>query len=100
MPTPEGRIEDYLLDKCRKNGILCWKFVSPSQNGVPDRILMHKGHVLFVELKAPGESPRPDQLAVHRIMLAHGIKVFVADSTELCDEIVDGLLKRRKKRMP
>lgn len=99
MPTPEGRIEDYLLKKCTENNILCWKFISPSQNGVPDRILFYKGHIIFIELKAPGEKPRPDQKAVHKIMKNYGAQVFVSDSYELCDQIINNLLKKRKRKV-
>lgn len=98
MPTPEGKIEDYLLEQCRNNNILCWKFTSPSQNGVPDRILLYKGHTIFVELKAPGEKPRKDQVSVHNIMRNHGAEVYTADSEHMCDTIVANLLKRKKRK--
>lgn len=92
MPTPEGKIEDYLLKRCKENGILCWKFASASQNGVPDRILIYDGQIIFVELKAPGEEPRPDQLAVHRMMSNHKATVLVSDDNVTSDGIISGLL--------
>lgn len=95
MPTPEGRIEDYFLKKCKDNNMLCWKFTSPSQNGVPDRIVLYKKHTYFVELKAPNETPRPDQLAVHKLMRKYGAVIFIADSEEKCNEIIETIRKRR-----
>lgn len=108
MPTPEGKIEDYFLKKCKENKILCWKFTSPSQNGVPDRIVMYEGQIIFVELKAPGETPRPDQLAVHRLMDRKKITVLVSDNNDTSDEIITRLLNfefiprkpRKKKTKP
>ncbi|MBD5583994.1 MAG: VRR-NUC domain-containing protein [Clostridia bacterium] len=106
MPTPEGKIEDYFLKKCKENGILCWKFTSASQNGVPDRILIYDGQVVFVELKAPGETPRPDQLAIHRMIRRHRAVVLVSDDNRTSDEIIDRLLdhefipKKPRKKKP
>ena len=95
MPTPEGRIEEHLLKKCKENKILCWKFTSPSLNGVPDRILMYDGQVIFVELKAPGEEPRPDQKAVHRMMQKQHVTVLVSDNNNTSDKIVQELLDHK-----
>lgn len=45
-------------------GALCWKFVSPGQSGVPDRIvILPHGLMMWVELKRPGAEPRPTQMA-------------------------------------
>lgn len=39
----------------KEAGGLCYKFVSPGNPGVPDRlILLPGGRILFVELKTPG----------------------------------------------
>lgn len=48
----ERDIEDRLRDGIKKLGGLCYKFVSPGNRGVPDRIvLLPGGAVYFVELK-------------------------------------------------
>ena len=61
----ESTIENYLVRRCKELGVLCYKFVSPSHRGVPDRVLIFpKGLVTFIELKAPGKSPTALQLAV------------------------------------
>jgi hypothetical protein len=41
--------------------------------------------VYFIELKAPGKKPRPDQLAEHTAIRKHGIKVAVLDSRAAVD---------------
>lgn len=50
--TTEARIEEWLNDKVRELGGRSYKFVSPGNPGVPDRIyIMPGGIVYFVELK-------------------------------------------------
>ena len=74
----------------KKIGGLALKFVSPGFDGVPDRIvLLHGGKIGFVEVKAPGEKPRPLQLARHRLLNQLGFKVYVLDSVEQIGAILD-----------
>jgi len=48
----ESHIEARLVKMVRDRGGLCYKFVSPSNPGVPDRIVITpSGKVVFVELK-------------------------------------------------
>ena len=59
----ESKIENKLEIEVKKRGGMALKFVSPGLAGVPDRIvLMPKGKVAFVELKAPGKKMRVLQL--------------------------------------
>lgn len=90
----ERSVERYLVDRCRELGILCFKFVSPGHAGVPDRLLM--GHdangdavVLFVEVKRPGERPRPSQVGMITTMRDHGAHAVVADSRAAVDAVLD-----------
>lgn len=54
MIALEKEIEKKLIDKVRKHGGLCLKWVCPGWAGVPDRIiLMPRGRIIFVELKRP-----------------------------------------------
>ena len=47
---------------------------------MPDRlVLMPGGHIGFVEVKAPGEKPRPLQLSRHRLLRRLGFQVYVLD---------------------
>lgn len=58
----EKTLEQKIKKLCLDNGVLCYKFVSPSNDGVPDRILIFpNGITAFVEVKAPGQQPRPLQ---------------------------------------
>lgn len=67
------------------------KFVSPGTAGVPDRIIVTPRRTVFVEVKAPGEKPRPLQLAVMRQIEKAGGKCFVVDSVESVNSLVEEL---------
>lgn len=48
----ESQIESYLVRKVKERGGLCFKFVSPGNPGVPDRIVITPaGKTIYVELK-------------------------------------------------
>ena len=48
----EKEIERRMVQTVKERGGLCYKFVSPSNPGVPDRIIITPGgKVIFVELK-------------------------------------------------
>lgn len=79
----EKEIEKRLVAEVKKNGGICPKFVSPEYSGMPDRIiLLPKGKIAFAELKAPGQKPRPLQVARHKILMGLGFRVYVIDGTE------------------
>lgn len=100
MAGPEAVIERYLQRHCKEAGILCWKFISPSNAGVPDRVLMFNGRVVFVELKAPGKKPRPLQVQRHEEMRARGIDVRVIDNRPDCLALIDELLNGTEPEPP
>ena len=87
----EKEIESYLRRKIEAEipGSLCWKFVSPGHDGVPDRIVMlPSGRVVFVELKREGQKRRPRQVACARKMEQAGQVVVGCDSLESADALV------------
>ncbi|WP_249311806.1 VRR-NUC domain-containing protein [Congzhengia minquanensis] len=48
----EKEIERRMVQMVKQRGGLCYKFVSPSNPGVPDRIIITPdGKIIFVELK-------------------------------------------------
>lgn len=88
----ESFIEEKLTKAVKQNGGVCWKFTSPGTAGVPDRIiLMPEGRIAFVEVKAPGEKPRPLQLSRHRLLRRLGFKVYVLDALEDIEKIISEL---------
>ena len=86
----ERETELKLTAEVKKHGGIAPKFVSPGFNGMPDRIvLLPHGKLAFVEVKAPGEKPRPLQKARHRLLRALGFKVYVLDEKDKIGEIID-----------
>lgn len=79
----ESKIEARLRDEIRALGGRCYKWVSPGQNGVPDRIvIMPGGRIYFIELKAPQKAPRELQKIVHGDLRDLGCTVLVMDSLD------------------
>ena len=85
----EKQIEEYLR-KCVKDiGGKAYKFVSPGNDGVPDRLVcLPNGRVIFVELKAPGEKPRPLQTKRIAELRAMQQTVVVLDSKEEVNKFI------------
>lgn len=93
MTYLEKRVEEALRLACKKHGILCVKFTSPSRNHVPDRILAVKGlGAVLVECKRPGASPRPAQANEIEVWRAHSVPVYVVDTIESAQALVQQLL--------
>ena len=88
----EKKIEQKLVTAVKKHGGICPKFVSPGFDGMPDRLLLlPHGRFAFVEVKAPGEKPRPLQLARHRLLKRLGFKVYVLDDEAQIGGIIDAV---------
>lgn len=50
----ERDVEYYLKKQIELRGGQCWKFTSPGTAGVPDRVALIDGAVIFIEVKKPG----------------------------------------------
>ncbi len=90
--TPQGEkyIEKKLIKAVRAVGGIAPKLVSPGYDGMPDRlVLLPKGRMGFVEVKAPGKKPRPLQTARLELLKRLGLKVYVLDGEEQIEVIVD-----------
>ena len=88
----EKNIEQKLVRAVKAKGGICPKLVCPGMAGIPDRlVLLPDGKLGFVEVKAPGEKPRPLQTARHRILEWLGYRVYVLDNPEEIGEIIDGI---------
>lgn len=90
----ERDIEKYLVKKIKSIGGLSYKWTSPSVRGVPDRIVIYKSKVLFVELKAPNRKNNLSALQEFQInkLKENGAKVLVVASKEEVDSLVGDLL--------
>ncbi|MGE1061820.1 VRR-NUC domain-containing protein [Megasphaera paucivorans] len=92
MKILEKELEQKLVQGVKRLGGWALKFTSPGQDGVPDRIVMMPGKTYFVEMKAPGEKPRPLQQVVIRRMRRLHQKVFTVDSEEELAKLLQYML--------
>lgn len=87
--TREKEIERYLVKQVEKAGGKAYKWVSPGNSGVPDRIVMFlNGVSLGVELKAPGRHLSQKQILRHMELQRFGWWIHVIDSKEKVDELI------------
>ena len=86
----EKDIEQYLAKKVKAMGGRAYKFVSPGNDGVPDRLVcLPGGKLCFVELKAPGKKTTALQDIQISRLISMGFAVYVADSKELVDTLLE-----------
>lgn len=86
----EKTLEQKFRAAVKTAGGLAVKFTSPGFDGVPDRLaLLPDGKMAFVEVKAPGEKPRPLQLSRHRLLRRLGFKVYVLDDESQIGGMID-----------
>jgi hypothetical protein len=87
----ESKIEkDSLVRSIKELKGIAYKFTSPGLRGVPDRLILlpipkeHREliskYMYFVECKAPGKKPRPDQLREHKRIRNLGYRVDIKDA--------------------
>ena len=78
----ESTIEVNCTKWAELNGWLGYKFSSPNQRGVPDRLYIKDGSTVYVEFKAPGKLPTKYQLHTIKKIRDHGATVHVIDNLE------------------
>jgi hypothetical protein len=81
----ESDIEKYLREHLE--GFFL-KFVSPGQTGVPDRIWIGKGKIVFIEVKKPGGVLSPRQVLWLKRLNALDHEAIVIGSMEEAREYV------------
>lgn len=78
MRTIEKDIERWLGNQLKKLGCIYMKFVSPGNDGVPDRIVvLPGGSVIFLELKSTQGKLMANQRVQISRLLKQGASVFV-----------------------
>ncbi|MCM1516203.1 MAG: VRR-NUC domain-containing protein [Paraprevotella sp.] len=91
MKILESSVERYLDVQVRKRGGITRKLVYQGRRGAPDRMVLLEGRLFFVELKRPGEKPRPDQIAEMKVLEKFGQDTRVIDSREQVDAFLNGI---------
>ena len=88
--SSERDIEQKLVKAVKAKGGLAPKFVSPGFDGVPDRIvLLPRGRIAFIELKAKGRKMRPLQVRRKSQLESLGFSVYCIDRPEQIGGILD-----------
>jgi hypothetical protein len=91
----EKVIEEYLVKRVREHEGLCYKWVSPGNPGVPDRILIFDGNlIVFVELKSPVGKLRFSQNIQQNLLLNRGCLVYNLNSKIGVDRLLEDLKER------
>lgn len=86
----EKEVEQKLVKTVRKAGGFCIKFTSPGFDGVPDRlVLLPKGRIAFIELKASGKKPRALQIRRMKQLSNLGFACYVIDNTDEIGGVID-----------
>lgn len=94
----EKEIENYLVRKIKNKKGIAYKFTSPGNSGVPDRLcLLPNGKIFFVELKSSGKKPRALQVNQITKITKLGQRVYVLDSKEKVDEVLETELSNWKE---
>lgn len=89
MRTPEGRVADALVKAAKEHHVYLRKCHWEGRVGAPDYLALKHGRAFFIETKAPGERPRPSQLAEFgRIRTEGCCPVITVDSVELARAVI------------
>lgn len=89
----EKSIEKVVGDYAKKKGCLYWKFTSPSNRSVPDRIIITpNGVVGFLELKQKGKKPTESQYEKLAELSVHNVPAEWADNVLDAKKFIDVLL--------
>jgi hypothetical protein len=69
-------------------GVLTIKLNVRGQRGVPDRLFLNDGRVLFLEFKRPGSVPTLIQRYQLNTLRAHGFDAAVTDDIEQAKRLI------------
>lgn len=85
----ESVIEKRLVDKIKKIGGWCIKLPATFISGIPDRMCLLPGGIMFfVETKAPGKDLRPLQKVIRRKLIKLGFKHYKIDTKFEVDKLI------------
>jgi len=88
----EKEIERAVCRYAKQHSVLVYKFVSPSNRGVPDRVFLYCGRVLFIEFKAPEAKPTPLQHHNIKLLRDEGFRTEVIDNVPAGEDLINEFL--------
>jgi Holliday junction resolvase len=84
----ESKIQRGIINLLEADGWYVIKLMQTNKNGIPDLICHRAGRTIYIEVKRPGEKPRPLQLVRHAQLAAAGIQTYVMTKIN-----IDGIRK-------
>ena len=88
-------MESRMRREVQKRGGLFYKFVSPGNTGVPDRILItRQGRIVFVELKKKGGRLSAVQKRQAEKLRAHNVDARTVTGWEEAKDLIDEVFGR------
>lgn len=76
----EREIETKVCAFAKAKGFWPLKLNVVAQRGFPDRMLIGRGTIFFIEFKRPGKKPRANQVAVMQRLKGYGFETYVIDN--------------------
>ena len=96
MGAPEAGIEKYLARRAARMGVMCVKLVFDGRRGAPDRMLVHRGQVWFVECKRDRGGVLSAVQQRRQWELAHaGAQVCTVDTRDGVDALLERVVASR-----
>lgn len=90
MIESEKVLEKLLVDEVKKVGGFCFKLLANYVAGLPDRIcLLPGGIIFFAEIKTTNKKPTKIQSVIHKKIRNLGFEVFVIDSSKQINAILN-----------
>lgn len=90
----EKKLEEKFRVAVSKAGGKAYKFTSPGNDGVPDRlVVLPGGYIGFVELKQKGKKPTPLQNKRIRELRNLGCSVHVLDDPADIEAVIDSIAR-------
>lgn len=75
----EKEVEKKWCDAAKRYRWIAYKFSSPGNSSVPDRMFVRDGFIFFIEFKRPGKTATDNQAEEHVRLRAAGFIVWVID---------------------
>lgn len=87
----ESAIETKVCEYAKAKGWLVYKFVSPNQKGVPDRMFIGGGDMFLIEFKALGKKPTKLQEKTFAKIRKELFEVYIIDNVADGKTLIDNL---------
>jgi hypothetical protein len=87
----ESQLERKFVRSVKDAGGVTYKWVSPGTLGVPDRIVIYNGRVIFVELKTITGRLSPIQEHIHYMLRQNGAEVYLLKGEEQVNDFIEAL---------